>query len=213
MIDRPTEQSTDHEIDVRAIPREQRHPLIFEAYEQLAVGNALVLVNDHEPRHLREEFDREYARSYAWDPLPASGDEYRARIKKLARTALPRVVADTSALLSATGHVASGAIWRLEPASRGLDSNVIALPGGGEIGQHHGPDLDVLILVLDGSGALETELHTIPLTPGELIWLPHRSRRGFTAGTEGLRYLTLHRRKPTLNISAAPTGGELRPSM
>ncbi|WP_203789184.1 hypothetical protein [Paractinoplanes rishiriensis] len=76
--------------------------------------------------------------------------------------------------------------------SRDLDSNVIALPPGRAIDAHTGPDLDVLIHVLAGSGKLATELGTVELTPGVLLWLPRRTRRGFTAGVGGLRYLTVH---------------------
>ena len=52
------DRTGEHEIDVRTVPRGQRHPLIFDAYRKLAVGESFVLLNDHEPRHLREDFDR-----------------------------------------------------------------------------------------------------------------------------------------------------------
>lgn len=98
----------------------------------------------------------------------------------------------------------SGAVWRLTPAERSLDANIIRLPPGDEIARHHGPDLDVLIHVIDGSGTLETETGEIALTPGALVWLPPRSSRRFIAGADGLRYFSVHRRKPGLWISAKP---------
>ena len=36
-------------IDVRPIPKPQRHPLIFDAMEKLQVGESLVVQNDHNP--------------------------------------------------------------------------------------------------------------------------------------------------------------------
>lgn len=99
---------------------------------------------------------------------------------------------------------ASGAVWRLTPAERGLDANIIRLPPGDEIARHTGPDLDVLIHVLEGTGTLETEAGELPLTPGALVWLPPRSQRRFVAGAEGLRYFSVHPRKPGLSISARP---------
>ncbi len=38
-----------HTIDVRSIPGPQRHPLIFHTFDALAPGEALELVNDHDP--------------------------------------------------------------------------------------------------------------------------------------------------------------------
>lgn len=109
---------------------------------------------------------------------------------------VPEVVG--SALVEAD---AAGSVWQLTPADRGLDANIIVLPPGDEIASHIGPDLDVLILVVQGSGVLETTRGDIALTPGELVWLPPRSQRRFVAGAEGLRYFSVHRRKPPRSIS------------
>lgn len=195
----------DVELDVRSVPKPERHALIFAAYDDLEVGRALVLVNDHEPRHLREEFDRELAGGFAWESLGAAEDgSHRVRIVKAARTALPRVVADTGAVLGGLGPGQGGSVWQLNPTARDLDSNIIALPPGDAIASHDGPELDVLVLVLAGDGTLVTEQGEIPLTPGTLVWLPRRSRRRFDAGAQGLSYFTVHRRKPSLGIMQAP---------
>jgi hypothetical protein len=87
---------------------------------------------------------------------------------------------------------------------RDLDSNIIRLAPGASIGAHAGPDLDVLLLVLHGTGHLSTEIDTIDLHPGALIWLPQRSRRQFTAGPHGLSYLTVHQRRQSLILNPAP---------
>ncbi len=102
------------------------------------------------------------------------------------------------------GAEVSGAVWRLTPADRSLDANIIRLPPGDEIARHDGPELDVLIHVLEGSGTLVTETGEIPLTPGALVWLPPRSSRRFVAGADGLRYFSVHGRKPGLSIGARP---------
>lgn len=204
MSNTDTPASESRELDVRAVPPPRRHALVFDAYAQLAVGESLTVINDHEPRGLKDEFDREFAGAFSWDPLPKVAQEYRVRITKRASTALPRVVADTAALLAETDPTTGGSIWQLEPGARDLDSNIIALPADDEIGLHIGPNLDVLILVLQGSGQLQTELNMIELQQGSLVWLPRNAQRRFIAGPEGIRYLTVHHRKPTLTITAAP---------
>lgn len=99
---------------------------------------------------------------------------------------------------AATATGAAGAIWKLEEPVRELDSNIIALPAGDGIDAHQGPDNDVMIHVLDGSGSLGTAEGDLSLRPGELLWMPRRSMRRFTAGDSGLIYHTVHVRKPGL---------------
>lgn len=195
----------DTEIDVRDVPRPQRHRHIFAAFGALDVGDALVLVNDHEPRHLRDEFEAELAGGFTWERIDesAGATTVRVRIGKTARTALPRIVGDTSALAETDR---GGSVWQLSPAARDLDANVIALPAGDEIAAHDGPDLDVLIHVLSGSGTLETEGDDIALTPGAMVWMPRRARRRIVAGAEGLRYFSVHQRKPMLGLQPTVRG-------
>lgn len=116
---------------------------------------------------------------------------------------LPQVVGDVPQVLKAPAE-ASGSIWKLEPHTRGLDCNIIAIPPGEEIPRHEGPDLDVVIVVLDGSGVLDTEGESIPLEDGSMVWLPKLSIRRFGAGPEGLRYFSVHTRKRGLQIGRPP---------
>jgi quercetin dioxygenase-like cupin family protein len=109
----------------------------------------------------------------------------------------PRLLTNTHQAADTGGR---GAVWKLDPVERDLDANLIALPPGDGIATHAGPHLDVLIHVVAGSGRLETESDPIDLIPGALVWLPRHSVRGFTAGAEGLRYLTIHRRRQALTL-------------
>ena len=104
---------------------------------------------------------------------------------------LPKIVGS-----SANGESA-GAVWNLAEAARTLDANVIHLPAGDGIDWHLGPELDVLIHVLSGSGTLCTDEGDIALVAGMLLWLPPRSGRAFRAGPDGLRYFSVHQRKRT----------------
>jgi uncharacterized protein (DUF2249 family) len=196
----------EQELDVRPLPKPDKHPAIFKAYDALAVGEGFLLVNNHDPRHLRDEFNIDHPGSYGWDYI-ARGPAWRIRISKLASTPLPRILCDTAAAVAGRDLDAAGAVWRLQMRQRDLDSNIISLQPGTSIGAHAGPDLDVLLLVLDGTGQLTTELGPLKLQPGALAWLPRRSRREFTAGPDGMRYLTVHQRRQSLVIgTAAPSG-------
>lgn len=194
------------DIDVRTIPKPERHPHVIKAYEELAVGEGLILVNDHVPEGLRVEMVREYADALGWEPLESTEDAVRVRISRQATTPTPRVVLDVAEVTDGARLAEpSGSVWQLSPQQRGLDANVITLEPRGEIREHVGPDLDVLIHVLAGSGMLETETGSIELTPGQIVWLPRRSRRRFIADAEvGLRYFSVHQRKQGLTITARP---------
>lgn len=106
----------------------------------------------------------------------------------------PRVIGDLS-ILDEVDADARGAVWKLTDETRDLDSNLIRLPADEQIGDFTGPEIDSLIVVVSGSGTLRTEGGPISLRPGQLVWLPRRSLRGYQAGAQGLAYLTVHQRR------------------
>jgi uncharacterized protein (DUF2249 family)/quercetin dioxygenase-like cupin family protein len=201
--------ATEKELDVRPLAKPDKHPTVFATYAALPVGASFVLVSDHDPEHLREEFESDHGGSFGWEYLARDIRNWRIRITKLTSTPLPRILASTTDLAAQTGQPGvSGAVWKLEIRDRDLDSNIIALPPEGVIDAHAGPDLDVLIHVLGGSGTLASERGTLDLEPGVLAWLPRRSMRQLRAGPGGLRYLTVHRRRQALVLdpSMRPVG-------
>jgi uncharacterized protein (DUF2249 family)/quercetin dioxygenase-like cupin family protein len=189
----------DNELDVRQLRKPDKHPTIFAAYAALAVGESFVLVNNHDPKHLRQEFEADHPDSYGWEYLEKGPAVWRIRITKLASTPLPRVLTNTAELAAEPDH--TGAVWKLEVGERDLDSNVIALAPNDGIDAHAGADVDVLIHVLAGNGQLTTEQGEIDMAPGALLWLPKRSRRQFSAGPDGLRYLTVHKKREILPLT------------
>ncbi len=202
-----TATETAQELDVRALRKPDKHPAIFARYAALPAGGSFVLVNDHDPKHLHDEFEADHAGSYQWEYLNTQLRDWRIRITKLTTAPLPRILVDTSEVTATADRPdVTGAVWKLQARERDLDSNVIALPPGGTIDAHAGPDLDVLIHVLSGAGRLTTERGALDLRPGVLLWLPRRSRRQFTAGPEGLRYLTVHQRRQALVVDTSRAG-------
>ncbi len=47
---------TPRELDLRNLPPEMRHGLVFQTFDALGPGEALVLVNDHDPAPLLQQF-------------------------------------------------------------------------------------------------------------------------------------------------------------
>ncbi|MDE3083303.1 MAG: DUF2249 domain-containing protein [Acidobacteriota bacterium] len=72
------------ELDVRPLAHGRRHDVIFTAFEGLRSGGSFVLVNDHDPRPLRFQFDARHAGAYSWDYLEAGPSTWRVRIARTA---------------------------------------------------------------------------------------------------------------------------------
>ena len=72
--------SWDPELDVRAIPHGQRHDVIFVTYDALLAGDGFVLVNDHDPKPLRYQFEAEHAGQFTWNYLESGPEVWRVRI-------------------------------------------------------------------------------------------------------------------------------------
>lgn len=75
--------NTPDEVDVREIPHGRRHPRIFGVYARLAPGESFVLVNNHDPKPLRREFQATYPGRFGWDYLEAGPERWRVRIGRL----------------------------------------------------------------------------------------------------------------------------------
>src|SRR5574337_1888517 len=93
----------DNELDVRQLRKPDKHPMIFAAYSALVVGGSFVLVNNHDPKHLRAEFDTDHPGSYGWEYLDKGPEVWRIRITKLASTPLPRILANTNDFVHGAG--------------------------------------------------------------------------------------------------------------
>lgn len=72
----------ERELDVRAIPPAQRHPLIFATFDQLPNGGWFVLVNDHDPKPLYYQFQFERSGQLDWEYLESGPEVWRVRITK-----------------------------------------------------------------------------------------------------------------------------------
>ena len=73
---------TDHLIDVRPMPPRDRHPKIFGTWEELAPGQAILLVNDHDPVPLYYQFAAEQTGQFRWEYLEQGPQVFRVRISK-----------------------------------------------------------------------------------------------------------------------------------
>ena len=70
----------DPTLDVRQMAPAKRHEVIFATFASLPPSTGFVLVNDHDPRPLRYQFEAEHAGQFTWDYLEAGPEVWRVRI-------------------------------------------------------------------------------------------------------------------------------------
>lgn len=77
-------------VDVRAIHPRDRHPLIFNTFDSLSSGDALLLINDHDPKPLFYQFQAQSKGEFTWDYLEQGPNLWRVRIGKSENPVPPR---------------------------------------------------------------------------------------------------------------------------
>lgn len=73
----------DEEIDIRTVPRPQRHPLIFAKFDLLSVGSSFRLLNDHDPVPLSQQFESLRHGQAAWEYLERGPNIFRIKITRI----------------------------------------------------------------------------------------------------------------------------------
>lgn len=68
------------EIDVRELPHASRHDRIFAGLEELAVGQEMVIVNDHDPQPLRFQIEALWPETFEWTYRVAGPDVWKVSI-------------------------------------------------------------------------------------------------------------------------------------
>ena len=77
----PTIKAT---VDVRNIIPRERHPLIFDTFKQLTPGEAMLLINDHDPKPLFYQFQAELGDFFSWDYVEQGPEVWQVRIGRTA---------------------------------------------------------------------------------------------------------------------------------
>ncbi len=77
-------RTADDELDVRTLPHGQRHEIIFAKLAALAAGQALVIVNDHDPKPLRYQTEALWPDRFEWTYRHAGPQIWRVAITRAA---------------------------------------------------------------------------------------------------------------------------------
>lgn len=71
------------ELDLRKIMPFERHELIFQKWDALQPSDTLKIINDHDPKPLRYQFEVEYKGHYEWQYDQQGPKDWIVRIKRI----------------------------------------------------------------------------------------------------------------------------------
>lgn len=70
------------ELDVTRLAPREKHPTIFRTFDELKKDESFILVNDHDPRPLRNQFQYERADAFHWEYVEQGPEWWRVRLTK-----------------------------------------------------------------------------------------------------------------------------------
>ncbi len=76
------------DLDLRQTPRERRHSTVFYAFDQLAVGESFLLVNDHDPQPLRAQMEQLRPGELSWEYEVRGPYEFRIKVSRVAASSV-----------------------------------------------------------------------------------------------------------------------------
>jgi len=78
-----TDITVVNKFDVRPFPPAKRHDMVFEAFDDLKLGEAFVFINDHDPKPLYYQMEAENSEPFKWEYLMTMPKEWKVKVMKL----------------------------------------------------------------------------------------------------------------------------------
>lgn len=131
------------------------------------------------------------------------GQRLEAHIRLEERQLFPlieRLAALELATATSTVKASGGPVWG--EASEDLNATLLVWGAGAGPGEHVNDERDVLVFVVDGSAEVSIDGESRELVAGEAVIVPKGQRRKITSGRGGVRYLSVHLRRPPLQIQS-----------
>ena len=178
-------QEGEQIIDVRALSPPARHSRVLEMFGEMPPGQALLVVNDHEPVHLvqymkheRPDFDFAAYRAFQRGPGEWVGV---FRKKSGESNASPSTVVFTS---FDKERAFDDSAFSPVPVYTGHGYRVIlAYLKAGQYIPVHSPKTDLVLLVHSGEGEVVAADRRFDVKPGDVVIVPRGEKRGVNART------------------------------
>jgi mannose-6-phosphate isomerase-like protein (cupin superfamily) len=174
-----------------------------------------LVAGEDEAQPLVVEALLDHQRLHALAARLQAGDEVRATMRELGRRLEAHVRLEERRLFPLIERLVSdrldqamamlgggGPVWG--EASEDLNATLLEWSEGAGTPEHVNDERDVLVFVVDGSATVTIDGDDRELAAGEAVIVPKGRRRSIGAGRGGVRYLSVHLRRPPLQIRPAP---------
>jgi len=84
-------------LDLREVPRPQRHPLVFSRLDALGVGESFELINDHDPIPLHRQIDTMRPGQAEWTYIERRPEFFHIGVRRVAPLSGPEILASARA--------------------------------------------------------------------------------------------------------------------
>jgi mannose-6-phosphate isomerase-like protein (cupin superfamily) len=91
-----------------------------------------------------------------------------------------------------------GPVWGTATAD--LNATLLAWPADHHIDEHVNAERDVLVVVVDGAAVVVVDGHRHTVEAGQALLIEKGRARAIRVGADGVRYLSVHRRRGPLQI-------------
>ncbi|MGB6975357.1 MAG: DUF2249 domain-containing protein [Terracidiphilus sp.] len=89
----PSAPGVNPELDLREVPRPQRHPLVFARFDALSIGESFELINNHDPVPLNRQLDAMRPGQAEWTCVVRGPEIFRIRIRRIVPLSDPAIPA------------------------------------------------------------------------------------------------------------------------
>jgi mannose-6-phosphate isomerase-like protein (cupin superfamily) len=90
-------------------------------------------------------------------------------------------------------------------AGEEVNLTLLAWPAGQGVATHINEEVEVVIIVIDGSGRVTIDDTEFEVSAGDALLVPKGCRRAIRSTSDGFAYFSVHRRRPGLMPSFAVT--------
>jgi mannose-6-phosphate isomerase-like protein (cupin superfamily) len=131
-----------------------------------------------------------------------TADLLEVHVRREERELFPLIERAAAAELESGNAVTATATggWVWGQSSDDLNATLLAWNPGAGPAEHVNDQRDVLVFIVDGSATLAIDGEKRELGAGEAVIVGKGRRRSITAGRGGVRYLSVHLRRPPLEI-------------
>jgi quercetin dioxygenase-like cupin family protein len=106
---------------------------------------------------------------------------------------------EPDAVADLLGGIGTGPLWGM--ASSDLNATLLVWPPGHELVADTNSELDVLLIVLEGGAVATVDQEEHALVPGSALLVEKGSSRAIRAGADGIRYVSVHKRRGPLQLA------------